>query len=164
MNEVLNEKEKLINNSKTAILATSDNKGIPNSSYCPIYIDEDSNYYIYISELSKHTINISSNPIISLMIIEDESHSENIFARKRFTIDGECSKINRDTKIWNQKIEKMEAKFGETFSYLKSMKDFHLFKIVPQNGLLVYGFGKAFKITGSKLDCVMHINDKGHKN
>ena len=163
IDEVLKEKKKLINTMDSAILGTVNSKNEPNSSYAPFGFDEDGNFYIYISELSKHTKNIIQNPKISIMIIEDEKSSQTIFARKRLTIMGNGRKINRESKEWETKIKIMENKFDETFKYLKNMEDFHLFQITPEYGLLVYGFGKAFKLVGSKLMDISHLNEKGHK-
>ena len=163
MNEVLKEKESLINSMNSLILGTISNKNKPNSSYAPFGIDENNNFYIFISELSKHTKNMISNPSVSLMIIEDESKSQTIFARKRLTITGIASKIDRNSQDWNQKINILENKFDETFTFLKNMEDFHLFKISPSSGLLVYGFGKAFNLEGPELVNIVHLNEKGHK-
>lgn len=162
-NEVLKEKNDLLENAQTTILATVDKNGNPNSSYAPVFIDQNLNLYIYISELSQHTKNLLENSLVSLMIIEDESKSKSIFARKRLSLNGECKPIKRDTKLWNDKVELMEQRFDETFTYLKQMKDFHLFRINPVSGLLVYGFGKAFNLTGEKLDTIVHLNESGHK-
>jgi len=163
MNEVLKEKDNLINNMNSLILGTTDSKKIPNSSYAPFGIDDNNNFYIFISELSKHTKNIMSNQDVSIMIIEDESNSQTIFARKRLTITGKASKIDRTSEEWHEKINILENKFDETFTFLKNMEDFHLFKISPISGLLVYGFGKAFNLEGPELVNVIHLNEKGHR-
>ncbi|MBV67291.1 MAG: heme utilization protein HutZ [Candidatus Marinimicrobia bacterium] len=163
MNEVIKEKNNLINNMSSLILGTTNNKNLPNSSYAPFGIDNENNFYIFISELSKHTKNIMLNPNVSLMIIEDESKSKTIFARKRLTITGKASIINRNEKDWNQKIKILENKFDDTFTYLKNMEDFHLFKITPISGLLVFGFAKAFNLEGPELVNVVHLNEKGHR-
>ena len=163
VDEVLKAKDSLLENCKTSVLATVNESGIPNSSYAPIAIDEDGYIYIYISELSKHTSNLLSNSKISMMFIEDESKSENIFARKRITIDGDCIKIRRRSDLWSEKIKLMENTFDETFTFLKKMEDFHLFQIKPISGLLVYGFAKAYSLKGKKLSEVHHMNEQGHK-
>ena len=118
---------------------------------------------IFYIQFSKHTKNIMLNPDVSLMIIEDESKSQTIFARKRLTITGKASIINRNEKDWNQKIKILENKFDDTFTYLKKMDDFHLFKITPISGLLVFGFAKAFNLEGPELVNVVHLNEKGHR-
>ena len=79
-------KNKLFDDMQTITLSTLSKNNEPNSSYAPSIVDSDGNFYIYISSLSKHTLNLIDNPKLSAMIIEDESKAENIFGRKRFTI------------------------------------------------------------------------------
>ena len=160
--EAKDRKEQIVKDFKTIILSTTNKENLPNSSYAPSAVDENGDFYIYISELSKHTSNLLSNPVASLMIIEDESNSDNIFARKRFTMTCSATEIKRDTNKWVDKINLMENKFGEAISYLKKLTDFHLFKIKPESGLLVYGFARAFNFYGEKLDQIKFLNDKGH--
>ena len=155
-------KNKLFADMQTITLSTLSKSNEPNSSYAPSFVDNDGNFFIYISSLSKHTLNLIDNPKLSAMIIEDESKAENIFARKRFTISAEASIIDRDSDIWINIMAKMESKFGETITFLKDMTDFHLFKIVPNEGLLVHGFARAFKFNGEKLSQVNYLNEKGH--
>ena len=160
--EALSEKDKLMTSMKTIIISTINDDSIPNSSYAPAAIDEDGYFYIYISKLSQHTRNLLKNSMASLMIIEDESKSENIFARKRFTINASAEVIERESSLWFEKIQILESKFGESLTFLKKLTDFHLFKIEPKNGLLVYGFARAFKFKNKKLDQIVHMNDQGH--
>ena len=96
------------------------------------------------------------------MIIEDESKADNLFARKRLTMDCNAQKIERGVDEWEDTLNEMRSKLGDTIKFLKDMTDFHLFKLVPINGLLVYGFGKAFKFKDGNLDSFSHLNDKGH--
>ena len=157
------EKNILFEKVSTAILSTISADGEPNASYAPLAIDNENNIYTYLSELSQHTKNLFNNQKVSLMLIEDESKSTNIFARKRLTIDVDVELIDRGTIDWYEKITYLETKFGESMKYLKEMTDFHLFQFKPKNALLVYGFGKAFRFTGSGLDQLQHLNDQGHK-
>ena len=160
--EVEIEKNILLKNNHSAVLSTSDSSNINNVSYAPIAVDNSNNFYIYVSELAKHTQNLINNPQISFMLIEDESRATNIFARKRFTVNGTAKIIERDSDAWYSGIQIMQLRFREHMKFLLEMSDFHLIKIIPQNALLVYGFGKAFQFKGKKLELVNHMNDKGH--
>ncbi len=166
MDEILKEayleKDSLIQNMQTVVLSTKCDDGIPNASYAPSALDSDGFYYIYISKLSKHANNLLNSKNLSVMIIEDESKSKNLFARKRLTMNCKSSEIKRDSKNWNNKILLLENKFGESITFLKKLTDFHLFKIEPKDGLLVYDFGRAFRFKGRKLDEIIFLNDKGH--
>tara|TARA_B100001996_G_scaffold292219_1_gene232430 strand:- start:134 stop:646 length:513 start_codon:yes stop_codon:yes gene_type:complete len=162
LSKAIKEKEKIISEMNTMILSTTDSKGIPNASYAPTTIDESGNFYIYISELSKHTQNLLNSNNASLMIIEDESKSDNLFARRRFTMNSNSKEVVRDSNEWNEKIQLLENKFKEQIGFLKNMTDFHLFKLTPIDGLLVHGFGRAFRFVGEGLNQIKHLNDKGH--
>ena len=160
--ESIQVKNDMVANMNTIILSTIDNSGNPNSSYAPCLIDDDVNLYIYISKLSKHTQNLLTNNRVSAMIIEDESKAENLFARKRLTMTCNASLVNRDCEEWKAKIDDMEQKFGESIQFLRTLTDFCMFRMEPKSGLLVYGFGKAFRFKGRKLEESDHINDVGH--
>ena len=162
-NEAKIEKNLLLENVNTAILSTVDENGEPNASYVPIGIDSENNMYIYISDLSKHTNNIISTNKVSVMLIEDESKSSNVFARKRLTINVKSILIDRGTVDWYEKITYLDVRFSDSMKFLKEMSDFHLIQLVPEDALLVYGFGKAFRLTGNKLENFVHLNDQGHK-
>ena len=160
--EAKEKKNEMISNMKTIILSTISKGGDPNSSYAPSVVDSKGNFYIYISSLSKHTSNLVANSRLSMMIIEDESKAENIFGRKRFTMDAVASKVDRDSDEWINAINMMEDKFGETIKVLKDMTDFYMFKIRPNKGLLVHGFARAFHFYGDGLSEVRYLNEKGH--
>jgi len=160
--EPIAEKNKILETIETVILSTINKSGHPNASYAPVAVDKENNFFIYISDLSKHTQNILSNNNVSIMLIEDVSNSENVFARKRLTLNVKASLIKRDTKLWNTKINLLEKRFPDAFQYLKNLIDFNLFQLSPKDALLVYGFGKAFKFLGQKLELSNHLNDKGH--
>tara|TARA_Y100001968_G_C19118456_1_gene600767 strand:+ start:65 stop:583 length:519 start_codon:yes stop_codon:yes gene_type:complete len=160
--EVMIEKNILLENIKTVILSTVDDKGMPNASYAPFGIDDQYNMYIYVSELSKHTTNLIKTNMVSVMLIEDESKSTNIFARKRITINVKAKLIDRRTIDWYEKITNLDKRFGESMKYIKEMSDFHLFQLIPVDALLVYGFAKAYRLAGKNLDEIIHLNEKGH--
>ncbi len=162
LKEAYDEKNNLVENMKTIILSTKCNDGKLNASYAPSVVDSKGFYYVYISRLSKHANNLINNSMLSIMIIEDESKSKNLFARKRLTMNCSSNEIIRDSEQWIDKISLLENKFGEAITYLKKLTDFHLFQIEPSNGLLVYDFARAFNFEGIKLDKVVHLNDKGH--
>ena len=129
-------------------------------SYAPTYIDNKCNFYVYISTLAKHTQNIINTNKISFMIMDQKN--QNIFAKKRITLNGNIKIIDRKTDIFNKLMKKMQTKLGDTIEIIKNMKDFHLFKITPNSGLLVHGFAKAFIMSGEGLNEVKHLNDIGH--
>jgi len=134
LNEAQMHYQSLLGSFQSIILGTVDKEGIPDASYAPAVIDESRNLYIYISALSQHTGNIRGNGLCSALIIEDESLSDQLFARKRITFACKAEKIERDTPEWNAQIADFQDKFGKLMEHLKTMQDFDLFRLVPVQG------------------------------
>ena len=166
LDEAKEQFDDLMSSFQSIEIATIDEQNIPEVSYSPSLTDESNSFYVYVSELSKHTKNFLDKKIASIMIIEDESVAKTIFARKRLTFRCDSHEIPRDTSKWDEIMIKFEEKFGPTMKQLKTMTDFHLIELKPDNGRLVYGFGKAFDIVGEKMDEITHVkgfNNRGHK-
>jgi putative heme iron utilization protein len=142
---------------QSVIISTISQEGIPNSSYAPFVIDDARNIYIYISDLATHTQNIYANPCVSILFIEDEAKSNNIFARRRLTFDCTATLIERDTETWNKVVDQFQERFGEMIEVLKSLADFRIFQLTPSTGRFVLGFGNAYKISGDNLNQLIHI-------
>ena len=81
------EYEKFPKQFQSIIISTVNQQNIPNASYSPFIIDEFKNIYIYISGLATHTQNINTNPHVSVLFIDDETNTNNIFARRRLNFD-----------------------------------------------------------------------------
>ncbi|MEJ6080704.1 pyridoxamine 5'-phosphate oxidase family protein [Vibrio sp. 1-Bac 57] len=151
-----------INSKKTLQLATVDVKAKPNASYAPfVYFEQG--FYVLISELARHTQNILNNPSASLMLIEEESEAKNLYARVRLTFDAEAVIVSRETQQWQDVIELMINRLGNTEQGLSQFTDFHLVKLKVKQGLYVKGFGQAYQVLANDLAHQIHIN-KGHSN
>jgi len=135
---------------KTCQLATVDENGKPNVSYAP-FICTNEGYYILISEMAKHTQNILINHNVSLMIIEDESQVENIYARTRLTFDTDAILVSRETEERAEVIALMELQLGEVVETLVQLTDFHLIHLRPEQGLFIKGFGQAYQVAFNEL-------------
>jgi len=150
---------------KTAIIGTVDENNLPFSSYAP-YIYDKNRFYIYISKIATHTKNIQTNPNASLFFIEDESKSENLFARKRISLQCISAKIDRDS----ERFEEVLTLFGEKFDssmveMLKKMTDFYLFELEVKSGEATFGFGDAYLIGGDKMnELVPRGGSGGHES
>ncbi|AFY42953.1 HugZ family protein [Nostoc sp. PCC 7107] len=142
---------------QSVIISTVNQDGIPNSSYAPFVVDETKNIYIYISDLAIHTQNIYANPRLSILFIEDEAKSNNIFARRRLSFDCTATLIERDTDTWNKIVDQFQECFGEMIEVLKGLADFRIFQLVPSSGRFILGFGNAYKISGDNLNELTHI-------
>lgn len=146
---------------RTLVLATVDADGAPNVSYAP-FVQLADGYYVLISEIARHARNLQQVPRTSLMMIEDESQSRQLFARKRLTFDARVEKVERDTASWQEAVDALEARHGDIVAGLAKMADFILFRMVPEQGLYVKGFGQAFQVSSDDLVDVVHLQE-GHK-
>jgi len=127
-------------------------------SYTPFFYDQDTNlFYIFISKLAEHGKHLPTNKLISIMLIEDESSSKNLFARKRLTYSCLVSPISRKNDQWIKFIEKFKQQFGKIIDLLSQFNDFDMYCLTPQNGNYVQGFGKAYEINNGQ---ITHLDAK----
>ena len=83
----------------------------------------------------------------SIMFIEDEARTRNFFARKRFTCQCGAESVGRETTEWRTAMSLFKRKFGKVFDMIRPLPDFVLFRLIPDGGLYVRGFGQAFEVT-----------------
>ena len=135
----------LLANCRTLQLATLSSGGDPESSYAP-FVLVAGDFYCFLSELASHTGNLRSNPGASLMVIEDETESRNLFARKRLCLSVFGQEIDRESELGRAILEQFRQRFDETFAVLEALPDFHLFQFKPKGGSLIRGFGQAWHL------------------
>ncbi len=154
--------KELIGRSKSIILATVDADGIPNSSYAP-FVEVDQQFFILVSFMAKHTRNLSEGKKASIMFIEDESATKQIYARERLTIEATTTQIERDSEKWNEVINLLKDTHGKVVEVIAEMKDFILISLNPVKGTYVNGFGSAYFVD-EKLEIMQHRNETNHQS
>lgn len=159
--KLLPEIERFKTERSTLQLATQDAAGVPNASYAPFALADDG-FYILVSELARHGTNLKESPSVSVMLLEDESEAKTVFARKRLTFDAVAELVARDSELFTKGVAALSERFGEMIDNLSQLKDFNLFKLSPQQGLYVKGFGQAFSLTGNELLDVNWKRDGHH--
>ncbi|MEM6400278.1 MAG: pyridoxamine 5'-phosphate oxidase family protein [Cyanobacteria bacterium P01_D01_bin.116] len=147
---------------ESVMLGTVDSDENPNVSYTPFVIDENKNIYIFISGMSVHTQNLHANGKASVMFVEDEKNTKQIFARRRLTYDCTASLMEKDDPQWNLIADKFAKRFGNIIDSLRSLSDFRIFQLTPSKGLFVIGFGAAYRINGENLNDIIHMTGNGH--
>ncbi|MEY8759525.1 HugZ family pyridoxamine 5'-phosphate oxidase [Chryseobacterium tongliaoense] len=154
--------KELIANTKSVILATVDAEGNPNSSYAP-FVQVDNTFYILVSFMARHTKNLAEGRNASVMFIEDEAATKQIYARERLTIEAATSQVERDSEAWNQIVDKLKAAHGKVLDVISEMKDFILIGLHPVKGSYVNGFGSAYFVD-ENLEILEHRNDVDHQS
>jgi heme iron utilization protein len=155
--------KEFIANIQTAIIGTLDKNNLPFSSYAP-YVYDANRFYVYISDIATHAKNIQKTPKASLFFVEDESKTDNLFARKRVSLQCESQKIARGSERFEEVLalfaKKFDAKMVET---LKKMTDFNLYEFKVNYGEATFGFGKAYFVGGENMDeLVARTGDNPH--
>ncbi|MBD3799128.1 pyridoxamine 5'-phosphate oxidase family protein [Sulfuricurvum sp.] len=139
---------------QTLVMASLTPEGSPYASTAP-YVRVENYFYILISTVAQHGRNLLIHPHISLLFAEDESQCVQPFARKRVSIEAVASEIHRGDESFVRVIEHFKAHFDpELVTSLTQMDDFHLFRLSPQSGSVVMGFGRAYRLD-EKLDVQM---------
>lgn len=152
--------KELIARMKSVILATVDAEGNPSSSYVP-YVMIDNKMYVLVSFMARHTKNLKDVKKVSVMFIEDESETKQIYARERLTIDATTNHIERGTEMWDKAVAGLTEVHGKILDILIGMEDFIMIEIVPVKGAYVNGFGSAYFVD-TNFDIINHRNDINH--
>jgi putative heme iron utilization protein len=149
---------------QSVVIATIDCDGNPFSSYAP-FVRYEHRYYVFISDIARHSCNLRETPKASLFFIEDEGTAENIFARKRVSLQCESRPIPRDAALFAEVIGRFKTRFDPGLvGMLEGMKDFNLFAFSPFSGEAVFGFGKAYDIGGDFMENLLERRGAGgHK-
>ncbi|MBW4628091.1 MAG: pyridoxamine 5'-phosphate oxidase family protein [Brasilonema octagenarum HA4186-MV1] len=142
---------------QSLMISTVSTDNTPNASYAPFVIDKSKNIYIYVSGLSTHTQNLHAVPKASVLFIDDESQTKQIFARRRLTFDCTATLVERETELWKQIVDSFEARFGEMIQILRDLPDFRIFQLTPSKGRFVIGFGAAYEVDPNDLSTLTHV-------
>lgn len=148
--EIHQEIRQLQSQFRTLYLATTSRAGIPNASYAP-YVLLDGDFYILVSQLAKHTGNLLSRTSCHVLFVENEEAAANLFARRRLGCECSVKQIAREDKLADRVLEKFSESFGPVVAMLRSLPDFILFQLHPEQCNFVRGFGQAMQVDPSVL-------------
>lgn len=145
---------------QSLVLSTVTPEGLPQASYAPFVRDAQGNFYIFVSGLAAHTQNLHSQPVASILFIEDEQDCHNFFARRRLTYHCTVRWLPRETSEWEAIVSQFQAQFGEIIGLLRGLQDFQIAGLEPQSGRFVVGFGAAYAIEGKDLSQLVQLKGK----
>ncbi len=142
---------------RSLTMATIGDNGEPHASYAP-FVNDGRDLVVFISALALHTRDLLARPQASVMLITDEADSRQIFARSRLTYQCRAEVVAPEDEPYTPLLERLEARHGKTVGLLRSLPDFTLFRLVPESGLLVLGFGNAHLWHAGKPDELTHVS------
>lgn len=153
-----------ISSRRTLQLSTIDDNNHPYASYAPYALGNDC-IYVLLSDIAVHGVNLKNTPKAGVLIVEDESEAQTIFARVRVNYQVSSTLISIDAgEEYDKAIKCLVDKQGDRINKLRELSDFNVFKLTPIGGRFVKDFGRAYAIAGNTLigESIDHLKD-GHK-
>lgn len=142
-----------IDSFKSAVIGTVDGENMPFSSYAP-YLYHDHRFYIFISDIATHAKNLKANSKASLLFIEDESVTANVFARKRISLQCGSEPVQRESMLFETVMTRFQERF-EMIGMLRQMADFNLYALKVVSGEATFGFGEAYRAGGEHMETLL---------
>ena len=130
----------------TVILGTTAADGTPDASIAAALLDADGAFVIFVSGLAAHTRHLRLNPRASVLLVAADTNGSNPFGRPRLTFACAAESIAVDTEKHGTYVSAFREKFGGTIDVLATLPDFQFFRLQPQSGRVVAGFGAAFNV------------------
>ena len=144
---------------RSLVMATVSADGVPDASYAPYVRIDDNAFYVNLSGLAAHTANLASTPQASVLFLQAEDDSKQLFARKRLSFDVDAAVVGRDSARWAQVMDLFAAKFGDVIDLIRPLADFELIRLTPRSAVYVRGFAQAYPIKGPGLEELRRVND-----
>ena len=140
----------IIRNSRIASLGTLRDGAPQVSMVAYISADDFSAFYVHLSRLAQHTVDMHKDKRVNLMIAETDDGRADPQTLARLSIRGmaEIMPLGEPgyTPVKNQYL----ARFPES-EPLFGLKDFGLWRIVPKGARYIAGFAKAYNLTPDAL-------------
>lgn len=141
---------RLIRETRVAALGTL-HDGEPNLAMVAYsFADDFSAFYIHVSRLGKHTVDMEVDPRVSLLITETDDRRADPQTLARVSMHGIAEMLPRTDSSYAQVKKSYLERFPEA-EQLFSLGDFNIWKITPRSGRFVAGFGRAFNIVPETL-------------
>jgi hypothetical protein len=114
------------------------------------FAQDFSAFYIYVSKLGKHTKAMENDAHVGLLITETDDRRADPQTLARVSIRGIAEVLSRSDSNYPQ-IKKIYLERFPEAEQLFNLGDFNIWKITPQGGRFVAGFGRAFNLVPEAL-------------
>ncbi|GAB1472172.1 hypothetical protein MASR2M66_30500 [Chloroflexota bacterium] len=143
----------IIRDTRIATLGTLRDEMPQVSMVAFIHDDDFSAFYIFVSRLAQHNVDLQKDNRVSLLICETDDGRSDPQTLARVSIRGKANSIQSGEPGFAPLKEKYLARFPES-EKLFNLSDFSFWQIDPRGGRYVAGFAKAFNITADALQKV----------
>jgi putative heme iron utilization protein len=143
----------IIRNTRLASLGTM-RDGAPRVSMVAFIPAEDfSAFYIHVSRLAQHTVDMQKDKQVGFLIAEVDDGRTDPQTLGRVSIRASAEMIQNGEPGYTPLKDLYLARFPEA-EQLFQLADFNFWRIKPKGGRFVAGFAKAFNITAETLQKV----------
>jgi hypothetical protein len=143
----------ILSNTRIAALGTIRDEAPRVSMVAYIAAQDFSAYYVHVSRLAQHTVDMQKNKQVSLLIAEADDGRSDPQTLARLSIRGSAEFMENGepgyAPVKNQYIER----FPESEPLFK-FADFGLWRIKPKGARFVAGFAKAYNLSPETLQKV----------
>jgi heme iron utilization protein len=143
----------IIRNTRIATLGTLRDEEPQVSMVAYTYADDFSAFYIYVSRLAQHTVDIQKNKTVSLLICENDDKREDPQTLARVSIRGSATMLENGAPGYTPLKKQYLTRFPEAQQLFK-LTDFNFWHIKPKGGRYIAGFAKAYTISAEALQKV----------
>ncbi|MEK6752768.1 MAG: pyridoxamine 5'-phosphate oxidase family protein [Chloroflexota bacterium] len=140
----------IIRNTRLASLATLRDEAPQVSMVAYVTVDDFSAFYIHVSRLAQHTMDMQKNKRVSLLIAETDDGRADPQTLVRVSIRGSAEIIQNGEPGYTPIKDMYLARFPEAEQLFK-LADFSFWRIKAKGGRFVAGFSKAYNITPEAL-------------
>jgi putative heme iron utilization protein len=140
----------IIRNTRIASLATLRDEKPHVSMVAYAVVDNFSAFYIHVSRLAQHTMDMLKDKNVSLLITETDDGRTDPQTLARVSVRGTAEAIQNGEPGYTPIKELYLARFLEAEQLFK-LADFSFWRINPKGGRYVAGFSKAYNITPEAL-------------
>lgn len=136
----------IVRASRMAALATLRDDSPQVSMVTYAAADDFSAFYIFVSRLAQHTMDMQKNKRVSLLIAENDDGRPDPQTLARVSIRGAAESLQNGEPGYTPIKEMYLARFPQS-EPLFHLQDFNFWRIIPKGGRFIAGFGKAYNIT-----------------
>lgn len=140
----------VIRATRIASLATLRDETPQVSMVAYTFASDFSAFYIYVSRLAQHTVDMQKNKEVNLLICETDDGRSDPQTLTRVSIRGKAEKIENGAPGYTLLKKQYLERFSEATQLFK-LSDFNFWQITPKGGRYVAGFAKAYNITAETL-------------
>jgi hypothetical protein len=140
----------IIRSTRIAALGTLRAESPQVSMVAYIFADDFSAFYIFISRLAQHTVDMQKHKEVSLLICEIDDGRSDPQTLARVSIRGKAEQIENGAPGYTLLKKQYLERFPESEQLFK-LADFNFWRITPKGGRYVAGFAKAYNISAETL-------------